>query len=64
MSLLPTFSTHPRALQRIRDYTPAVGAIPNFLCACCGQKTYVFEGRKRVYRGWKCAKCAKASSAA
>lgn len=60
MSLAPTFTTHPRALQRIRDAAPAVGAIPNFICKVCGQKVFRFGGRKAYPGGgWKCASCVK-----
>lgn len=56
MSLTPTFTTHPRALQRIRDAKPAVAQIPNFLCKRCGKKVYQFAGRKKaIGGGWKCA---------
>ena len=59
MSLAPTFSTHPRQIQRYRDVTPATGAIPSFMCKRGRHQCFVFAGRKKsAGGGWNCAECA------
>ena len=49
---------HPRKMQEYRDAGLPVAGVPNFKCQCCKRSVYVFQGRKRVYRGWICADCA------
>lgn len=60
MSLAPTFTTHPRALQRIRDASLPVAGIPSFMCKKGHHQCFVFAGRKKAAGGgWNCASCAK-----
>ena len=49
---------HPNKLAEYRAAGLPVAGIPNFKCQCCKRSVYVFQGRKRVYRGWICAECA------
>lgn len=54
MSLAPTFTTHPRALQRIRDASLPVAGIPSFMCKRCRRQVFQFAGRKKLAGGgWK-----------
>lgn len=50
---------HPLKLQEMRSAGLPVAGVPNFKCQCCKRSVYVFQGRKRVYRGWICASCAE-----
>ena len=49
---------HQNKLAEYRAAGLPVAGIPNFKCQCCKRSVYVFQGRKRVYRGWICAECA------
>ena len=63
MSLAPTFTTHPRALQRIRDASLPVAGLLSFMCKKGSHVSYKFEGRKNASGGgWVCAECAKGNA--
>ena len=49
----------PRREADYRSQKPPVAGVMNFRCKKCGKAIFSLQGRKRVYRGWNCAGCAK-----